>query len=100
VCERERERERERARERARVCVCVNTHTQPHTQHEAHKLAVSAKASPAKKAALKKLAAKGDEGKPASPRYVNGQKKMSIYTQEHGYLRQGQAPAPPPRVRV
>jgi len=35
-------------------------------QHEVHKLAVSAKASPAKKAALKKLAAKG---KLASPNY-------------------------------
>ena len=36
------------------------------TQHEVHKLAVSAKASPAKKSALKKLAAKG---KLASPQY-------------------------------
>jgi len=37
-----------------------------HSKHEVHKLAVSAKASPAKKAALKKLSAKG---KLASPNY-------------------------------
>jgi len=36
-------------------------------QHEAHKLAISAKQSPAKKSAIKKLTAKGKIG---SPKYM------------------------------